>query len=136
MFFCFLFQTEKICALLAQLADASPESGFLSVHLVARFPHSDSIRLVRFIYSSHAMIQKAAKFSLFFFFFFFLLDFGLSRLTSLQFIQHHVAGFYKPTIPQSPPSHLQDYSICNNARLEFSTIFVPSFDPNEWCLKK
>jgi hypothetical protein len=69
------------------------------------------------------------------FFCFFLLDFGLSRLTSLQFIQYYVAGFYKPTIPQSPPSHLQDYSICNNAMLEFSTIFVPSFDPNEWCLK-
>jgi hypothetical protein len=66
-------------------------------------------------------------------FFFLLLDFGLSRLTSLQFIQYHVAGFYKPTIPQSPPSHLQDYSICNNASLEFSTIFVPSFDANEWC---
>jgi hypothetical protein len=65
-----------------------------------------------------------------FFFFFLLLDFGLSRLTSLQFLQYQVAGFYKPTIPQSPPSHLQDYSICNNARLEFSTIFVPSFDPN------
>ena len=65
---------------------------------------------------------------------FFLLDFGLSRLTRLQFIQYHGAGFYKPTIPQSPPSHLQDYSTCNNARLEFSTIFVPSFDPNEWCL--
>ncbi len=64
-----------------------------------------------------------------------LFDFGLSRLTSLQFTQYHVAGFYKPTIPQCPPSHLQDYSICNNARLEFSTIFVPSFDPNEWCLK-
>jgi hypothetical protein len=30
---------------------------------------------------------------------------------------------------------LQDYSICNNARLEFSTNFVPSFDPIEWCLK-
>jgi hypothetical protein len=29
------------------------------------------------------------------------MDFGLSRLTSLQFIQYHVAGFYKPTIPQS-----------------------------------
>jgi hypothetical protein len=71
----------------------------------------------------------------FFFFFFFCWTFGLSRLTSLQFIQYHVAGFYKPTIPQSLPSHLQDYSICNNARLEFSTIFVPSFDPNEWCLK-
>ncbi len=70
-----------------------------------------------------------------FFFFFFLLDFGLSRMTSLQFIQYHVAGFYKPTIPQSPPYHLRDYSTCNNARLEFSTIFVPSFDPNEWCLK-
>jgi hypothetical protein len=72
---------------------------------------------------------------LLFFFFFFLLDFGLSRLTSLQFIQYHVAGFYKPTIPQSPPSHLRDYSTCNNARLEFSTIFVTSLDPNEWCLK-
>ncbi len=66
---------------------------------------------------------------------FFLLDFGLRWLTSLQFIQYHLAGFYKPTIPQSPPSHLQDYSTCNNPRLEFSTIFVPSIDPNEWCLK-
>ncbi len=65
----------------------------------------------------------------------FFLDFRLSWLTSLQFIQYHVAGFYKPTIPQSSPSHLPEYSICNNARLEFSTIFVPSFDPNEWCLK-
>ena len=27
------------------------------------------------------------------------------------------------------------YNPCNNARLDFSTIFVPSFDPNEWCLK-
>jgi hypothetical protein len=52
-----------------------------------------------------------------------LLDFDLTRLTSLQFIQYHVAGFYKPTIPQSPPSHLRDYSTYNNARLEFSTIF-------------
>ena len=68
-------------------------------------------------------------------FFFFLLDFDLSRLTSLQFIHYHLAGFYKPTIPQSPPSHLWDYSTCNNARLEFSTIFVPSFDPNEWSVK-
>jgi hypothetical protein len=48
----------------------------------------------------------------------------------------HVAGFYKPTIPQSPPPpHLRDYSTCNNATLEFSTIFASSFDPNEWCLK-
>jgi len=62
-----------------------------------------------------------------------LLDFGLSQLTtSLQFILYHVAGFYKPTIPPI----LQDYSICNNARLEFSTNLVPSYDPNEWCLKK
>jgi len=71
-------------------------------------------------------------FIFFFFFFFFLLDFGLSRLTSLQFIQYHVAGFYKLT---SPPSYLRDYSTCNNARLEFSTIFASSFDPYEWCLK-
>jgi hypothetical protein len=40
---------------------------------------------------------------------FFFPGFGLSRLTSLQFIQYYVAGFYKPTIPQSPPSHLRDY---------------------------
>jgi hypothetical protein len=66
---------------------------------------------------------------------FFKPSFGLSRLTSLQFIQYHVAGFFKPTIPQSPTSHFQDYSICNNARLECSTNFVPNFDPNEWCLK-
>jgi hypothetical protein len=51
-----------------------------------------------------------------------------------------VAGIYKLTIPQSLPSqslpsHLRDYSTCNNARLEISTTFVPSFDPNEWCLK-
>ncbi len=64
-----------------------------------------------------------------------MLDFGLSRLTSLQFILCDVAGFYKLTIPQSLPSHLRDYSTCNNARLEFSTIFISSFDPNEWCLK-
>jgi hypothetical protein len=62
----------------------------------------------------------------------FFLDFGLSQLTSLQFIHCHVAGFYKPTIPQSSPSHLQEFSICNNARLEFSTNFVPSFDPIKW----
>jgi hypothetical protein len=75
------------------------------------------------------------KLYIYIYIFFFLLDFGLSQLTSLQFIHCHVAGFYKPTIPQSPPSHLQDYSICNNARLEFSPNFVPSFDPIEWCLK-
>ncbi len=72
---------------------------------------------------------------MFYFIHTFLLDFGLSQLTSLQFIQYHAAGFYKPTIPQSPPSYLRDYSTCNNAKLKFSTIFVPSFDPNEWCLK-
>ncbi len=53
----------------------------------------------------------------------FFLDFGLSRLASLQYIQYHVAGFYKPTIPQSPPSHLRDYSTCNNAKLEFFHYF-------------
>ncbi len=34
------------------------------------------------------------------FFWFFLLGFGLSQLTSIQIIKYHVAGFYKPTIPQ------------------------------------
>jgi hypothetical protein len=31
------------------------------------------------------------------------------------------SSFCTMYIPQSPPSHLQDYSICNIARLEFST---------------
>ncbi len=62
--------------------------------------------------------------TMFFFFFFFFLDFGLSRLTSLQFIQYHVAGFYKLTIPQSLPSHLRYYSTCNTARLEFFLQFL------------
>jgi hypothetical protein len=53
------------------------------------------------------------------------LDFGLSWLTSLQFILCHVAGFHKPTIPQSLPSHLWDYSTCNNDWLEFElTLFL------------
>ncbi len=34
--------------------------------------------------------------------------------------------------PQSPPSHLQDYSTCNSAR--WLNLF-PWFDPNEWCMK-
>ncbi len=89
-----------------------------------------------FVVYSLSLFLPISLFLLFFLFFYFLLlDFGLSRLTSLQFIQYYVAGFYMPTIPQSPPSYFQDYSTCNNARLEFSTIFVPSFDPNEWCLK-
>ncbi len=58
---------------------------------------------------------KHFEFILLFVLFCFLLDFGLNPLTSLQFIQYHVAGFYKPTIPQSPPSHLRDYSTCNYA---------------------
>ena len=64
------------------------------------------------------LIKKIDKDNKFFFISFFG-DFGLSQLTSFQFIQSYVAGFYKLTIPQSPPSHLRDYSTCNNARLEF-----------------
>ena len=33
------------------------------------------------------------------------------------------------------PSHLQDYSTCNNAKLEFPTYFYPYFDPNKWYMK-
>ena len=32
----------------------------------------------------------------------------------------HLAGFYKPTTPQYPPSHLQDYSTHSSARFIFS----------------
>jgi hypothetical protein len=68
--------------------------------------------------------------------FYFFLDFGLSRLTSLQFIQYQVAGFYKPTIPQSPPSNLRDYSTCNNASkfLLFCLVQTSSVSwPNQMC---
>ena len=59
-----------------------------------------------FYYSAEHLLQaKIVRKALF------LLDFGLSGLTSLQFIQYHLAGFYKPTITQSVPSHLQNYSI-------------------------
>jgi hypothetical protein len=30
---------------------------------------------------------------------------------------------------------LQDYSICNNARLISTQLLLQAFDPNEWCLK-
>ena len=67
---------------------------------------------------------------------FFLWDIGLSWLMSSHFIQyHHGAGFYKPKVTQYPPSHLQDYSTCNSARLEFPTVCIHAFDPNEWCMK-
>jgi hypothetical protein len=69
-------------------------------------------------------------------FFFFLFDFGLSRLTSLQFIQYHVAGFYKPTIPQSPPSHFAGLQHMQQCQVRvFHKYFFKAFDPNEWCLK-
>jgi hypothetical protein len=98
------------------------------------YPHSKFFLRRRFFFVIFLMLDMLLKIQSIRNFYL-LLDFGLSRLTSLQFIQYHVAGFYKPTIPQSPPSHLRDNSTCNNARLEFSTIFGPSFDPNEWCLK-
>ena len=46
-----------------------------------------------------------------------------------QLIINHGAEFYKPTVPQYPPSHLQMYSTCNSARLEFLSDFYPCFDP-------
>ncbi len=70
-------------------------------------------------------------------FFFVFCFFGLRYPSADKLTIHSVPCsrfFQKPTILQSPPSHLPENSICNNARLEFSTICVPSFDPNEWCL--
>ncbi len=57
------------------------------------------------------------------FYFSFFALWSWSAYNSFYTIYVHVAGFYKPTVSQSPPSHLQDYSICNNVRLEFSTNF-------------
>ncbi len=44
---------------------------------------------------------------------------------------HFILGYEA----QSPPSLLQDYSICNNARLISTQFLLQAFDPNEWCLK-
>ena len=64
---------------------------------------------------------------------YFFFDFGLSQLTSLQFILYHEAEFYTPTIPKStlPFAGLQHMKQCKS----FFTNFVPSFDPIKWCLK-
>ncbi len=105
----------------------------ISSEVVPKWSHEAGL-LCRYLYWYSPSTGDKNKIIILLLFFFFL-DFGLSWLTRLHFIQYHVAGFYKPNIPQSPPSHLQDDSTCNNARLEFSAIFVPSFDPNEWCLK-
>ena len=60
-------------------------------------------------------------------------DIGLIQLTSSHFILNHGAGFYKPSIPQYPPSHLQDYSTCQVIFLSYFKF--PCFDPSEWCMK-
>ena len=49
-----------------------------------------------------------------------------------QLIINHGAEFYKPFVPQYPPSYFQNYSICNIAMLKFPTVFNPGFVPNEW----
>jgi hypothetical protein len=62
------------------------------------------------------MLKQSCAFKVGFCILFFF-DFGLSRLTSLQFIQYHVAGFYKPTIPQRSTlpfaglQHMQQYQV-------------------------
>jgi hypothetical protein len=53
----------------------------------------------------------------------------------LHFILSCEAGFLWANHPQSPPSLLQDYSICYNARLISNQFLLQVFDPNEWCLK-
>ncbi len=106
-------------------------------------------QFVIWITLKHVLFQKKSfylVFSLFYFYekkmteiwkvtsFFFCFFFGLqSQLADIVSIP--CTRFYTLTIPQSPPSHLRDYSTCNNASLEFSRNFVSSFDPNEWCLK-
>ena len=54
--------------------------------------------------------------------YFYVSDIG--QLRSSNFILYPGTGLYKPTIPQYPPSHLQDYRTYNNAKLEFPTVFI------------
>ena len=46
------------------------------------------------------------------------------------------AGFYKPTIPQYPASIIAGLQHIQKAWLELTSDFIPSFDPNEWFMKK
>ncbi len=60
------------------------------------------------------------------------LDFGLSTSTIHPQSIYSLGADICVNHPQSPPSHLQDYSTCNSAR--WLNLF-PWYDPNEWCLK-
>jgi hypothetical protein len=64
-------------------------------------------------------------------FWFFLLAFGPWSVYKLHFIHSYEAGFLKANLFQSPPYHLQDYSICNNAQLILARYYGNMTDPNE-----
>ncbi len=53
----------------------------------------------------------------------------------LHFILSYEGGFKKPTVFKINPPFLQDYSICNKARIISTQFLLHAFDPNEWCLK-
>ncbi len=78
-------------------------------------------------------ILKTPWINFFFFFFFGLWSQSADKLTIHPWLCSWILSANHSTKSTLP--FLQDYSICNNARLEFSTNFVPSFDPIEWCLK-
>ncbi len=104
------------------------------MHLV---PSIDINSIFSILRQLKTLIEKSAiytsAFKQIFFFFVFCLSQLADQLTN-SFNTMQLDFICRPFLKVHPPI-LRDYSTCNNARLEFSTIFVPSFDPNEWCLK-
>jgi len=115
------------CTLLTVLLTCSCQDRVVSIVI--------PITLIVSFLTHKLCVSTFLLFIFYFLYYGFLLVTDLSQLTRLQLIICYVAGFCKLTISQSSTSHLQDYGICNNARLLFSTFFVLSVDQNKWCLK-
>jgi len=65
--------------------------------------------------------------------FFFFWSLGLvSWQAFISSLDSYETGFYKPTVLKVHLPFLEDYSICNNARLISTQFLLPYF---EWCMK-
>ena len=66
---------------------------------------------------------------------FFWGEFGPGQLTSFISSLVKKLDFISQPSSKSTLPFLQDYSICNNARLISTQFLLQAIDPNEWCLK-
>ena len=100
-----------------------------------KYIEAHSLIIINWLLESDSLHPKVIPLMGFHFIFF-----HYAKWQNIEFGLHYVLAKRKKFWPfvwacNFPPSHSRDYSTCNNARLELSTISVPSFDSNEWCLK-